>query len=176
MNIRIRNVIFLAVTFLLMYALVHLSLQSFRVDGQSMEPSFMHGQFLLVEKLGYYFQDPQRGDVIVFNNPGSPNRAPLIKRIVGLPGELVEVEDGKILINGTELRENPPLGMMPHTQTDSMTVPDNTYYVMGDNRSGTTGSHLFGTVPREDIVGRVWMRYWPPSDISLAPPYAAALD
>ncbi|MCX5998682.1 MAG: signal peptidase I [Chloroflexi bacterium] len=159
--------------FLIVFGLMQLSLQSFRVEGHSMEPSFHNSQYLVVDKLRYRFVSPRRGDVIVFRNPQSPDSPPLIKRVVGLPGETVEIKGGYIYIDGVLLKETPSFDPLPYSGYQPTTVPPGYYYVVGDNRTSTTGSQIFGPVPKENIIGRVWLSYWPLSEWGLSPTYAA---
>jgi len=139
--------------------------QPFFVLGQSMEPSFENGDYLLVNEISYRFQDPQRGDVIVFKYPGNLSQR-YIKRIIGLPGETVEIEDGKIIIskNGTEqtLDESSYLPSLLETSGDAQVVlGQNEYFVLGDNRPFSSDSRRWGILPRENIIGKVFLRAWP---------------
>ena len=107
----------------------------------------------------YLFGHPQRGDIIVFHSPPNPERD-FIKRIVGMPGETIEIHRGKIIIDDKLVNE--PYVM--HTSTDSLPptkIPPDSFFVMGDNRSRSEDSRIWGTVPLESIVGKLWLRYWP---------------
>ena len=137
------------------------TVQSYTVVMSSMEPNFQEGECIMVNKVSYHSSGPQRGDVIVFNPPfESPH--PFIKRVIGLPGNTVEIKDGKVFINGIPLEEEyimaPPNYTMP-----AMEVPENEYFVLGDNRNNSTDSHNGWTVPRNHIIGKAWFTYWPPS-------------
>ncbi|MBM4461989.1 MAG: signal peptidase I [Chloroflexi bacterium] len=167
----LRQVILLILAFLLIFGMLRFSLQSYKVEGSSMEPLFHNREYLIVDKLTYHFRSPARGDVIVFHNPQS-NGVLLIKRIIGMPGEKVEIKGGELYINGYRLQEKPGFSSIPYPDY-SVTVPKGHYWVIGDNRSSTTGSHVFGPVPRSKIVGRVWVTYWPPSDWGFSPKYSA---
>ena len=168
----IRQVILLILIFLLIFGMVRFSVQSFKVEGESMEPSFHNNEYLIVDKLTYHFRSPARGDVIVFHSPQSDGVL-LIKRIIGLPGEKVEIKGGELYINGYQLlQEKPHFDSIPYPNY-SVTVPRGQYWVIGDNRSNTTGSHIFGPVPRHNIIGRVWITYWPRSDWGFSPKYSA---
>ena len=138
--------------------------QATRVDGMSMEPNLHTDQRLVVEKLSYRFHGPQRFDVVVLKLPSQGDEL-LIKRVIGLPGETVEVRSGKVYING-ELLEEPFLqqGMRPGRDI-RIVVPPLHVYVMGDNRNHSNDSRNFGTVPIDDIIGRAWLSYWPPEEI-----------
>jgi len=146
---------------LAVFAVLRLTAQAYEVDGSSMEPNFYDGEDVMVNKADYFFSDPQGGEVIVFDPPfASPH--PFIKRVIGLPGEIVEVKDGSVFVNGIALNEEyvsaPPNYAMPPTA-----VPENKYFVLGDNRNNSNDSHTGWLVPRDNIIGRAWFVYWPPS-------------
>jgi signal peptidase I len=143
------------------FALLRLTVQSYTVVMSSMEPSFQDGECIMVNKVCYRSSGPQRGEVIIFEPPfTSPH--PFIKRVIGLPGEIVEIKDGKVFIDGIPLEEEyimaPPNYTMPATK-----IPENEYFVLGDNRNSSNDSHSGWTVPRDNIIGRAWFSYWPPS-------------
>lgn len=135
------------------------------VHGQSMEPSLHENQRVIVDMLSYRFGTPQRGEIVVLDVPERHSGPPLIKRVIGLPGDLVEIRDGAVFINDERLNE-PYLdqvtqGWMPPTR-----VPEECVFVLGDNRRSSNDSRYFGVVPFEKILGRAWVRYWPPEDMS----------
>jgi len=146
--------------------------QPHKVRGASMEPNYHDGEYILTEKVSYYFNQPERGDVVVFKFPKN-KELDYIKRVVALPGETVSVRDNSVFINGRELSENylaPGTFTSGHTTIqngNSFTVPAGEYVMMGDNRERSSDSREWGTVPRGDFVGRAFFRYWPPSDIGL---------
>ncbi|MBN1399488.1 MAG: signal peptidase I [Anaerolineae bacterium] len=137
--------------------------QATRVEGQSMEPNLHDNQRLIIEKITYHFRAPKRGDIVVLRRP---NRAtePLIKRVVGLPGETVSIHEGRVYIDGEALDEEylnqETWGTMP-----PRLVPEEHVFVLGDNRKASNDSRSFGMVPFDDIIGRAWLRYWPPNEI-----------
>ncbi|HEY8425824.1 MAG TPA: signal peptidase I [Limnochordales bacterium] len=135
--------------------------QSFLVQGQSMEPTLYDGERLLVDKLTYRLRDPQRGEVVVFRVPSDPSRR-FIKRIIGVPGDVIEFQDGRVVLNGRVLRESYVLGPTLSGRT-RQTVPPGRYFVLGDNRANSEDSRFaeVGFVPRELIVGRAVFVYWP---------------
>lgn len=144
--------------------LIHAFLaQATRVYGQSMEPNLHSDERLVVEKLSYRFHGPRRGDIVVLHDPaGGPEL--LIKRVIGLPGERVVIADGRVYIDGMALHE--PYLTQPTTgNSRAVLVPPLTVFVMGDNRSASRDSRVFGPVPLDQIVGRALFRYWPPAEI-----------
>jgi signal peptidase I len=146
---------------LLIYFLVRTFLfENYRVLGHSMDPTLDNDQFLVVNKLGYRLGEPERGDIIVFRDPRSDERK-LIKRVIGLPGEVLEVQDGQVLINAQRLDE--PYVANPGRYTQEATpIPEGMYFVLGDNRSNSSDSHNWGTLPRDRVVGTAWGSSWPP--------------
>lgn len=167
---------------LLIFLLVRAVVQNFKVEGSSMEPTLHSGQYLLVNKAAYFYIDwsrvsrylpflntvegkthlfgsPQRGDVVVFRFPRDPSRD-FIKRVIGLPGDTVEVRTGRVYINGAPLDE-PYLTDSPHYTVPRETLASDNYFVLGDNRNSSSDSHVWGVVPRENIVGKAWVVYWP---------------
>jgi signal peptidase I len=178
---------------LLIFFAVKAVVQNFRVEGQSMEPSLNSNEYLLVNKAIYYrfdtgtlhrflpfipddngderhlFRAPRRGDVIVFRFPLDTSRD-FIKRVIGVPGDSVEVKDGKVFINGDPLVEGYILSTPDYTYGPK-TVPEGQYFVLGDNRRNSYDSHAWHSqcsqqqtcdfVPEENIIGQAWVAYWP---------------
>jgi len=143
----------------------YLIFQPFFVKGQSMEPNFENGDYLIIDELSYKIRDPQRGEVVVFKYPYDISQR-YIKRIIGLPGETVEVGNGAVAVyneeGGRVLEESDYL--YPYLDTPGetrITLGEGEYFVMGDNRSASSDSRRWGPVPREDMVGRVFLRAWP---------------
>lgn len=137
--------------------------QPFIVRGHSMTPTFETGDYLIIDEISYRFRDPQRGEVVVFKYPGIPSQK-YIKRIIGLPGETVEIKDGKVIISGILLDESAYLPDVYYTDDKGfkiMTLAENEYFVLGDNRMASSDSRIWGALPRENIVGRVFLRAWP---------------
>lgn len=160
-------VVFAISIFLFVYLLI---LQPHKIKGASMEPNFHDGEYLLTDKVSYRLGEPTRGDVVVFKAPPT-YKDEFIKRIIGLPGEEVKIENGSVFINGRELDEQYlPEGtrVVPgsfSTEGQTITVPTGSYYVLGDNRDHSLDSRNIGPIDRQYITGRAWFVYWPVSDV-----------
>jgi len=141
--------------------------QPFFVDGQSMEPNFQDGDYLIVDELSYRTRAPERGEVVVFNYPNDPSKR-YIKRIIGLPGETIEIINGNVyIVTDGEYKELEEESYLPSVYTSGKIekeLGDNEYFVLGDNRAASSDSRVWGTLPRENIIGRVYLRAWPISD------------
>lgn len=149
------------------YTLVNLATGRYVVDGASMQPNFATGQVLIVSRVHYLLTDPARGDIIVFHPPGhSDSESPYIKRVIGVPGDTVEIRDTLVYVNGELLNEpyiNEPCASSCRDNVWEL-GPDE-YFVMGDNRNHSSDSRGFRTpVRRQDIIGQAFIRYWPPQD------------
>ncbi len=136
-----------------------------RVSGDSMKPTFLSGDYIITNEISYRLGDPKRGDVIVFKNPKNLDED-FIKRVIGLPGEKVKVEGGQVYINDQVLPESylknvytNPEGFL--TDGQEMVVPAGQYIVFGDNRPQSSDSRDWGFITREEIIGKVFFRYWP---------------
>lgn len=136
--------------------------QATQVLGQSMEPTLHSSQRVVIEKITYRFHGPRRGHVVVIDSEGQSEM--LIKRVVGLPGESIEIRDGHVTINGKQLEE-PWSVKLGGGHYGPQTVPPLHVFVLGDNRGASNDSRNFGPVPIENIVGHAWVSYWPPEDI-----------
>jgi signal peptidase I len=130
-----------------------------RVDGASMEPTLVTGEYVIVSRLSYRLGTPQRGDIIVFHFPRDPKEE-YIKRVIGLPGDKVEVRNGAVYVNGQPLDETYLNVKMDYT--GSWRIPAGQLFVLGDNRNNSSDSHDWGTVPMEYVVGKAILVYWPP--------------
>ncbi len=164
----LREILDLIVLVGAIYALVNLATVRFVVDGPSMEPSFYNSQFLIVSRVSYLVSDPQRGDVVVFHYPGN-TQEDYIKRVIGLPGDTVELRDAEVYINGERLEE-PYINEAcrpERCRDNAWELGPDEFFVMGDNRNRSQDSRDFGPVLREYVVGQVFVRYWPPADWGL---------
>ncbi len=130
-----------------------------RVDGYSMTPSLENGEYILVNKMAYTLGEPARGDIVVFDFPLDPEQD-LIKRVIGLPGDTVTIERGKVLVNGRQLEE-PYIAAAPF-YNGTWQVTDGNLFVLGDNRNESKDSHEWGLLPLENVIGKAVVIYWPP--------------
>ncbi|MFC2035672.1 signal peptidase I [Chloroflexota bacterium] len=147
------------------------TIQSFVIYHPSMEPNFVEKQRLLVNKVVYNFHDPERGDVIILRNPSNPNED-YIKRIIGLPGESVEIKEGTVYIHKNDDTEfpldEPYIAEPPGQAFNGDIIPENEYFVLGDNRNNSVDSRSGWTVLRQNIIGKAWLLIWPPDSWGLA--------
>ncbi len=141
--------------------------QPFYVKGASMEPNFYDHEYLIIDEISYRFNQPARGDIVVFEYPRNPQDY-FIKRIIGLPGETIEIKNNQIIItnqeypNGFVLDESLYLDQDTRTQGDKLVeLAEDEYYVLGDNRSSSLDSRAFGPIKRQSIIGKTWLRGWP---------------
>jgi len=175
----VREVITTLLVALLIFLGVQVTLESRVVEGLSMEPNLHNDQRVLVLKASYWFGDPQRGDVIIFDHPEDPSRT-LIKRVIALPGEEVEIKDGKVYItdinNDTFLLDEPYIKDEPNYTYGPRVVAEDEYFVLGDNRNHSTDSHSWGMLPGDNVIGKAWLRYWPLSEWQLISGYPYSQD
>ncbi len=158
---------------LAIFVIVYLFLfQPHQVRGNSMYPNFHDSDYLLTDKISYHLSQPKRNDVIIFTAPRNEDYD-YIKRIVGLPGEMMKLEENGLFINNT-LLEEPYLPDGQETFAgnflglgETVTIPEDNYFVLGDNRNHSSDSRDWGFVPRENIIGRAWFRYWPLNQMGL---------
>lgn len=172
---------------LVVLVVLQTTVRNFKVEGSSMVPTLQGGQYLVVDQASFFkfdrerlsravpfwkaseaepqfaFDPPNRGEIIVFNYPLDPSKD-FVKRVVGLPGETVEMRDGTVYVDGNALYE-PYLQRKDTSDTLPRLLGEKEYYVIGDNRRNSNDSRSWGPVPEENIVGRVWLVYWPWDDI-----------
>jgi len=160
----------LALTILIFLA-IHFTVQNYQISGPSMQNTLHSGQFVLVNKIAYLFHAPERGDVIVFHEPDQPDRD-LIKRVIGLPGDTIKLDGSTVWVNGTQLNE-PYITQRNNPAAESVTVPASDYFVMGDNRPVSEDSRYFGFVPKDYIVGKAILVYWPLSQWQMLNTYTS---
>jgi len=159
---QVRDIITTILIALIVFAILQVTVGSFKVYGQSMVPTVENGDYILVNKLSYILGNPHRGEIVIFHHPQN-SKNDLIKRIIGLPGDTVEIKDGKLFVNDIELQEEYILEPPKYKYHQSEIPPDH-YLVLGDNRNNSADSHNGWTVPRENIVGKAWLNYWPISN------------
>ncbi len=160
----IREIVETVVLTLIIFFLIQSVIRNFRVDGHSMDPNLQHGQYLVVDKISYKLpfdlRSPQRGDIIVFEPPTHPDKD-FVKRIIGLPGETIEIRQGQVFINNEPLNE--PFGArLDRFSMPARAIPAEEYFVMGDNRANSNDSRNWGSLQTDRVIGRAWLSYWPP--------------
>ncbi len=146
--------------------------QPFIVSGASMERTFHTGEYLIIDQVSYYFEDPMRGDVIVFRYPKDPSKF-FIKRIIGLPGEGVDIQGNVVTITATDgtktVLDEPYIKSMAQNTSLTETLGEREYFVMGDNRDASSDSRMWGVLNKDKIVGRAFLRLFPFSEASVMP-------
>jgi len=165
----------LVLTLIIFFVIQNFVAQPYRVEQQSMERTLEPEQYVLVDKLTPRFDDFKRGDIVIFDPPEGwvgGRSTPYIKRIIGLPGDDIEVRDGLVFVNSVPLSEPYTYDSQPTLATgpdSTWVVPPSEYFVMGDHRQDSADSRVFGPVPRERVIGRAWLRYWPLSTFGILP-------
>ncbi len=138
------------------------------IPSDSMLPTLEVGDRLVVEKISYYFRPPASGEIVVFDPPqqlqiqGYNKDQAFIKRVIGTPGKIVRVHNGKVYLNGTPLEEN-YIAEPPAYEMEPVKVPENQLFVMGDNRNNSNDSHVWGFLPKQNVIGHACFRFWPSS-------------
>lgn len=161
----LETITFVGSLFIVMYLFV---MQPHQVQGASMDNTFHNGEYILTSKISYRIGQPQRGDVVVFHSPRNPD-IDFIKRIIGLSGDRIRIEDGRVYLNGEGLDEKYTSSKTMVYQNGflregtEVTVPEGQYFVMGDNRARSSDSREFGFIPRSFVIGKVFFRYFPPT-------------
>jgi signal peptidase I len=167
----VRDIVVTLLIAVVVYLGLRTAVQSYRVDGPSMQPNFQTGQWVLVNKLTYKLHPATRGDVIVFKSPHDRN-SNLIKRVIGLPGESVELRNGTVYVHeadGKIIRLEEPYITYPDTRPFvGQTIPEGEIFVLGDHRNVADDSRYGWLVPMRDIAGKTWLSTWPPGDWGLA--------
>ena len=158
---------------LILFLAINLVTARIRVDGTSMEPNLHQDEFIIVNRLAYKWSKPRLGDVVVFRFPQNPSQD-LIKRVVGRPGDEVQIVNQKVYVNGQLLNE-PYIAQAPR-YSGTWKVPEDSLFVLGDNRNASYDSHDWGFVPMKNVVGKALIIYWPPSSwgiIGHVPPFTS---
>ena len=160
----------------LIFFVVRLTIQPYRVEGPSMEPGLHTGEWVLVNNLAYHFGSPQRGDVIVFHPPTDPGEQ-YIKRLIGLPGDTISITTTSIIVDSHTLKEPYIYPISPGEVENSSVLPKitldaNSYFVLGDHRQDSLDSRIFGSVPKQNIIGKAQFVMWPPNALEGLPTYS----
>ncbi|MDL1922634.1 signal peptidase I [Chloroflexi bacterium CFX3] len=163
----LRDVLEIALLVLITFTPINLMTARAIVDGPSMQPTFHTGNLVIVNRLAYFFSPPQRGDVIVLHNPRYEGGDDLIKRVIGLPNETIELKDGRVYVNGVRLEEPYVRDFCGLGCNGTWRLSATQYFVLGDNRPQSYDSHNFGPIERHLIVGQAWVKYWPLSEFSI---------
>jgi signal peptidase I len=145
---------------------VNLVTARIRVEGSSMEPTLHDSELVVVNRLAYRWNDPQRGDIVVFRFPLEPDRR-FIKRIIGLPGEYVSIHDGRVHVDGVALDE--PYIAAPPRYSGEWEIQPGQVFVLGDNRNNSSDSQTWGPLPLNQLIGKAFLVYWPPPEMGLIP-------
>jgi len=156
-----------ALIVIIAFAIRVFAVQPFIVEGESMEPMFKNNDYLITEKISYRLKNPTRGDVIIFHPPEDPS-INYIKRIIGLPGDTIEIKDGMVFVNDCALSEfyvDSTTQLSLKTPSAPITLKPGEYFVLGDNRNHSRDSREIGAIPRQNIVSKIWFRLLPPSNI-----------
>lgn len=168
----LREVIETVILTVIIFFLIQLVVRNFRVVGNSMEPNLHDSQYLIVDKISYRLGSPQRGDVIVFEPPNRPDED-YVKRVIGRPGELVEIQNGRVFVDGQPIDE-PYIAFPASYSMSPRRVGENELFVLGDNRNSSSDSHNWGMLSQDSVVGKAWVSYWPPSQWGVIPRDALA--
>jgi len=162
----------MVVSLVAIYILMNVALPRYIVEGRSMQPIFdgQGNERVMVNRVEYLFVEPQRGDIVVMENPQDTS-VYYIKRLIGLPGETVTMDSGRVFIDGEQIQEPYVLQLCQKTVCDDRTweLSINEYFVLGDNRNASHDSVAIGAVERQYIIGRAWIHYWPPQDWKFFP-------
>lgn len=157
----LREIVVTLLLSLVMFLAINFISARVRVISVSMQPTLYQGDFVLVERLSKHLgQFPNRGDVVIFEYPLNPSQEPYIKRVIGLPGDKVVVQNGKVTVNGRTLEED--YISAPPAYNGEWVVPEDSLFVLGDNRNQSSDSHVWGMVPYENLIGRALLVYYPP--------------
>lgn len=169
-----REIISTLVFLVAVFTLLQLAIPRSVVHGRSMQPSFQEGQRLVISRLNYLFGSPHRGDIVIFNSPDplTPDEPSLIKRIIGLPGDVIEFREKQLYINGV-LTEEPYINeaQCRKCPDQKWELGDNEYFMMGDNRNNSRDSREFGPVPAENLIGEAIFRFWPIGNLGVVDHY-----
>ena len=154
-----RDILVTVLVAIVIFVSLQFTVGTFRVYGTSMLPGVLPDDYIIVNKVDYYLHKPDRGDVIVLRSPRDQS-TDLIKRIIAIPGDSIEIRNGQVLVNDKVLSE-PYIKEEPTYKYPKQTLPEDNYFVLGDNRNVSADSHIGWYALREDIIGKAWITYWP---------------
>jgi signal peptidase I len=158
-----RNLLIDIIETVLLAAILYISIEAIsariRVDGFSMVPTLQSGELVVVNKLAYKWNEPETGDIVVFQYPRDPEQE-YIKRVIGTAGDTVRIEDGQVYVNDTPIFE--PYISTPTSYENEWIIPQDSIFVLGDNRNNSSDSHSWGPVPMNLVIGKAFVVYWPP--------------
>jgi len=149
---------------IVLYFLIDTVVARVRVENISMLPTLQPGEFILVDKISFHFKEVEYGDIVIFHFPQNP-REDYIKRVIGLPGDQIRIADGQVYINEQVITE--PYLSAPPVYEGDWTVPGEALFVLGDNRNQSSDSHSWGFVPKENLIGKALVVYWPFDELKL---------
>lgn len=161
----LREIVEIVAITILFFFLIRVLTQSYHVNDNSMQPGLSADSYVMVNRQAYLFRPPQRGDVIVFHFPGNTN-IDYLRRVIGLPGDTVQIDGTQVAVNGTVLKE-PYVSMNATPIVNTWKVPAGQYFVLGDNRPTSEDSRYWGPVPRNYIVGKAILVYWPTNKLKI---------
>ncbi len=167
----IRELIETIALMLIIFLVIRFAAQSFRVDGESMEPGLHTDEFVMVDKMSYLFQSPQRGDVIVFHYPLDTS-IDFIKRVIGLPGDTIHITNTSVIVDGLALHE-PYINLPFNFENNTWKLGPDQFFVMGDNRENSLDSRSWGPLNRSYIIGKAVAVYWPVNDWEIINTYSS---
>jgi signal peptidase I len=165
----------IVLTVVIFFVFQHFIAQPYQIEQVSMENTVQPGQYVLVDKLSPHWSDYKRGEIIVFNPPpgfseDDGQNIPFIKRVIGVAGDVVEVKDNAVYVNGAKLDEPYVYDGQSTTPLNSQSrwvVPADELFVLGDHREQSQDSRVFGPIPKSSVIGRAWLRYWPAGDFGI---------
>ncbi len=152
-----------------LFFVLQVTVGAIKIYGTSSFPNIQPGDYILMEKVSYFFREPERGEMIILHAPYT-EKTDLIKRVIGLPGDTIEIHNSRVYVNNTPLIE-PYVKDPARYEYPKQKIPDNSYFVLGDNRNVAVDSHSGWFVDRSEVVGRAWFIYWPPQRIQPVPNY-----
>jgi signal peptidase I len=170
----VREIIETLALTVIIFVVIHFTIQNYVVDGTSMQPGLNNHQYVLVNKLAYVFHAPERGDVIVFHWPLDTTKD-LIKRVIGIPGDTIVITRETVQVNNVVLKE-PYISMQANPSGEKRVVPPDNYFVMGDNRQVSDDSRDWGFLPKSYIIGKAVLVYWPVSSWKLINTYPSVFS